>query len=170
MPGSIPGKQNSRARWRPKRRLRRTGIVAKELIRAQARKLRKRADRLGPDSSPDDYHEVRIRAKRLRYTLDAFADLYGSAATDYLRALGRLQDVLGALHDASVRAEQFSAIAAAAPDLPAATTFVMGRIVESDSRKLEDCRERFPKTYRRVRRRRWRELRARLNQVASGSK
>ena len=147
----------------------RTSVVAEELVRAQARKLRKRADRLGPDSSSEDYHEVRIRAKRLRYSLDAFADLYGAPASEYLHALSRLQDVLGTLHDASIRAERFSAIAAASPDLPAATTFVMGRIVESDARSLEECRARFPKAWRRVRRRRWRELRMQMKHVASGT-
>lgn len=145
-----------------------TARVADNLVRAQARKLRKRADRLGRHSSPAEYHEVRIRAKRLRYTLDAFAELYGAPAQDFLRALARLQDLLGTLHDASVRAERFAAAAASA-QLPAATTFVMGRIVENDARSLEECRVRFPKAYRRVRRRRWRALRALMKTLASGA-
>jgi triphosphatase len=133
-----------------------TAVIARDLIRAQHRKLRKRADAIGGRSSPDEYHEVRIRAKRLRYTLDAFKDLYGAAAEDYAHALARFQTVLGAYHDATVRAERFTALAGG--ELPAATSFAVGRIVERDANVLDRCRARFPKAWRRVRRRRWRAL------------
>ena len=51
-----------------------TAKVARDLIRATARKLRKRADALDETSSAEAFHEVRIRAKRLRYALDAFGE------------------------------------------------------------------------------------------------
>jgi CHAD domain-containing protein len=133
-----------------------TAAVAQDLIRTQARKLRKRADRIDAHSSPDDYHEVRIRAKRLRYTLDAFAGLYGEAAEEYLQALARFQTVLGDFHDAHVRAEHFTALARG--EVPAAASFAMGRLVERDVGAFDTCRDRFPKAYRRIRRRRWRAL------------
>jgi CHAD domain-containing protein len=140
-------------------------VVARDLIRAQARKLRKRADRIDQRSSPDDYHEVRIRAKRLRYTLGAFEELYGEASQDYLRALASLQSVLGDLHDTKVRADRFCACAA--DELPASASFALGRLVERDARDLEKSRARFPKAYRRVKRRRWRDLQAAMERAAA---
>ena len=135
-----------------------TARVARDLIREQARRLRKCADRLDEKSSPDDYHRVRKRAKRLRYTLDAFEGLYGDAARNYSLALARLQNVLGEYHDATLRTQHFTALVARAPRLPSSTSFMIGRLVERDVRAFERCRRKFPKAYRRVTRRRWREL------------
>jgi CHAD domain-containing protein len=135
-----------------------TAEVARTLVRDAARALRKRARRIDEDSAPDDYHEVRIRAKRLRYTLDAFADLYGEAAQSYAKALGKLQTVLGEYNDASVREKRFTALVTGGPRLPASTSFLAGRLVERDVQAFNRCRKKFGKAYRRVRGRRWREL------------
>jgi hypothetical protein len=83
-------------------------VVARQLIRATAQKLRKHADQIKDDSSADAFHKVRIRAKRLRYAIDAFSGLYGGAAHEYLAALAKLQQVLGEYHDSTVRAERFA--------------------------------------------------------------
>jgi CHAD domain-containing protein len=144
-----------------------TAKVAQDLIREQARRFRKRADRLGEKSSSDEYHEVRIRAKRLRYTLDAFEGLYGEPARDYARALGKLQDVLGAYHDATVREQQFARLVADAKRLPSSTSFMMGRLVERDLRAFDRCRAKFPRAYRRIKRRRWRALSEAMRAQAS---
>lgn len=135
-----------------------TARVARELIREQSRRLRKRADRIGQDSSPADFHEVRIHAKRLRYTLDAFASLYGPAARRFVGALAKLQTVLGEYQDSTVREQRFTELVANGPRLPSSTSFMVGRLVERDARAFERCGERFSKAYRRTRRRRWREL------------
>ena len=42
--------------------------------------------------------------------------------------------------------------------VPAATSFLVGRLVERDQRDFEKCRRRFSKAYRRIKRRRWRAL------------
>jgi len=135
-----------------------TAVVARQLIREQARKLRKRADRIRQSSTAEDFHEVRICAKRLRYTIDAFGSLYGEAAADFLKALAKLQTVLGEHHDSSVREQRFTELVADGPRLPASTSFMVGRLVERDVRGFERCREQFAQAYRRTRRRRWREL------------
>lgn len=135
-----------------------TGAVAHELVREQARKLRKRARRIGKDSAAEEFHEVRIRAKRLRYTLDAFEPLYGEAGRAFMRALGKLQDILGEFHDASVREVQFAALANDAAPLPSSASFVMGRLAERDRRACQKCQRKFSKAYSRVRGRRWRAL------------
>jgi len=135
-----------------------TAIVARELVRGEFRKLRKRARELGRKSSAEDYHEVRIRAKRLRYTLDAFASLYGDAGQEFMRALAKLQAVLGEYHDVTVREQRFTELISNASQLPSSTSFVVGRLVERDAQAIARCREKFPKAYRRVHKRRWREL------------
>jgi len=135
-----------------------TAKVARDLIRSMARKLRKRAGALDDNSSAEAFHEVRIRAKRLRYALDAFGSLYGDAGREYLDALARLQHVLGQFHDSAVRTEIFSALVTQGRRVPAATSFLAGRLVERDQRKFEKARRRFAKAYRRITRRRWRAL------------
>ena len=141
-----------------------TGSVARELIRSSAGKLRKRADRLNDNSSAKDFHGVRIRAKRLRYTLDAFGSLYGDAAREYLDALAKLQHVLGEYHDSTVRAGLFAEIVTSGRRVPAATSFLVGRLVERDQGKFRECQRKFSKAYRRIKRRRWRELLAAMRE------
>jgi triphosphatase len=135
-----------------------TANVARDLIRTTARKLRKRADALDDTSSAEAFHEVRIRAKRLRYALDAFGSLYGDAARDYIEALAKMQHVLGEFHDSAVRTEMFAELVTRGRRVPAATSFLVGRLVERDQRDFEKSRRRFAKAYRRIRRRRWKEL------------
>lgn len=54
---------------------------------------------------PPALHAIRLSAKRLRYAAEVFAPLYpGKATARFLRRLSRLQDLLGALNDASVAA------------------------------------------------------------------
>lgn len=147
-----------------------TILVARTLIREQARALRKRARRLDEKSGPEAYHEVRIRTKRLRYTLDAFSSLFGEAAQAFAGALARLQTVLGEYHDSRVREQRFAELVASAPRLPPATTFLVGRLVERDVQASERFRKQFSRAYRRVRRRRWRELTSVMKREAqSGS-
>ena len=94
------------------------------------------------NASADDFHEVRIRAKRLRYTLDAFASLYGDAAQEYIGALARLQTVLGEYHDSNVREQRFAELVSRGPRLPSSTSFMVGRLVERDASAAEQCRKR----------------------------
>jgi CHAD domain-containing protein len=134
-----------------------TAIIARDLIRERMRSLRKQARRLGDDSAAEDFHRMRIRAKRLRYVLDAFAGLYGDEAQACQRALAKLQTVLGDFQDSSVREQRFAELVVRGPRLPPATTFMVGRLVERDAQDLRDVLRRTSKAWRRVRRR-WRAL------------
>jgi CHAD domain-containing protein len=56
-------------------------------------------------SDPDAvtrHHEMRIAAKRLRYTLEAFNRLYSGTLKSSHRKVRALQDILGMLHDCDV--------------------------------------------------------------------
>ena len=143
-----------------------TATVARDFIRTTAGKLRKHADRLNDDSSADDFHRVRIRAKRLRYALDAFGSLYGDPAREYLAALAKLQHVLGEYHDSTVRAGLFAELVTQGRSVPGATSFLVGRLVERDQSDFNKCRRKFVKAYRRINRRRWRALLAEMREQA----
>ena len=77
---------------------------ASRLLARRQRKLLRRAAAL-PNGSAAQRHAARIAAKQLRYATEFFASLFsGRRAHTYRKALTRLQDVLGALNDATVAA------------------------------------------------------------------
>ncbi len=82
---------------------------AGELVRDAAKALR---DGLAHVHSPADSeaaHEARILAKRLRYLLEPLRETdVGEHATALVKHLRGLQDVLGALHDAHVLADELA--------------------------------------------------------------
>ncbi len=64
--------------------------------------LRKKARKTARDGSEvDDLHDLRLRAKRVRYAFD-MASLVIPAAAKHNKRIAALQDELGDLHDASV--------------------------------------------------------------------
>jgi CHAD domain-containing protein len=50
----------------------------------------------------DELHAMRIAAKKLRYTLEAFALLYEGEFQDILQSMRKIQDLLGEIHDSDV--------------------------------------------------------------------
>jgi triphosphatase len=132
------------------------------LIRRRFRKLRKRADLLGVDSSNEDYHEVRGQVKKLRYVLDAVGALYGKPADDMIRALRRWQENLGVQQDAAVAMQRLNALAGAKPKgIPAETLFLMGRLAERHLDAARQARKRSATGYRKVRQK-WKRLRTKF--------
>lgn len=55
------------------------------------------------DHHIDLLHQLRISAKRLRYTLELFRDVFGETGERNIERIRRMQDVLGQLHDVIVR-------------------------------------------------------------------
>jgi CHAD domain-containing protein len=84
-------------------------------IRRSARRLRKAGRRIDTPSPPAELHRVRIRAKQLRYELDGFIDFYPKLKK-LARAARRLQDTLGAYHDACIAAERLRGRALRRPE------------------------------------------------------
>lgn len=72
-------------------------------IRKSTRRLRKLGAGIDADSPPQALHRVRIRAKRLRYELEFFSDLFPELEP-LMRAARRLQNVLGDYNDDCVAA------------------------------------------------------------------
>ena len=136
-------------------------------VRRRFRRLRKAVRRLRADSSMDDYHKVRRRAKQLRYALESGAFMYGKPADEMLKALRRMQDKLGAHQDAYMTRTRLSALAAdPSCGLPPSTLFLMGKLAEHHARLSSSTRATVNKSWRKVRGRRWKALRARLGEFA----
>ena len=138
-------------------------VVMPERVRRRFRKLRKSVRKLRPKSSMEDYHLVRRRAKQLRYATECGAVMFGKPADDMLKALRRMQDKLGAHQDACMAQNRLAAIAADPPsDLPPTTLFLMGRLAEHYAQVTGETRRTLARSWRKVRGRRWKALRARL--------
>ena len=138
-------------------------VVMPERVRRRFRKLRKSVRKLRPKSSMEDYHLVRRRAKQLRYATECGAVMFGKPANDMLKALRRMQDKLGAHQDACMAQNRLAAIAADPPsDLPPTTLFLMGRLAEHYAQVTGETRRTLARSWRKVRGRRWKALRARL--------
>jgi CHAD domain-containing protein len=144
----------------------RATLVMPERVRRRFRKLRKSVDKLRPKSSMEDYHLVRRRAKQLRYATECGAVMFGKPADDMLKALRRLQDRLGAHQDAYMAQNRLAELAGdPASGLPPATLFLMGRLAEHYKQATAQARQTVARSWRKVRGRRWKALRARLGEV-----
>jgi hypothetical protein len=118
-------------------------------------KAGKRAKRT--DLAPD-FHRLRKRAKRLRYSLEFTTGLYGARTSRYIRRLTALQDQLGLMQDAEVASARLADLATGETQLPAATVFVMGGMAERHRRDMARLLRVLPGEVSRVGGREWREL------------
>jgi CHAD domain-containing protein len=138
-------------------------------VRQRFRKLRKSVGKLRPKSSMDDYHQVRRRAKQLRYATECGASLIGKPADELLKALRRLQDKLGAYQDAHIAQQRLAALAAQPEGLPPATLFLMGRFAEQQRQITREARRTLERSWRKVRGKRWKALRGRLESLSDAA-
>lgn len=65
----------------------------------RARRLSDAIDEAGQMYAPERLHQVRIATKKLRYALEIAAGVGVAAAAPRVRALKRVQDLLGRMHD-----------------------------------------------------------------------
>lgn len=80
-------------------------VAAKAMRKIAARRIaavREGLAALEDPSDADGLHDLRIRAKRLRYVLEAAEPALGRAAGDGARAASDLQTLLGDIHDVDV--------------------------------------------------------------------
>lgn len=79
---------------------------ARDFARGALKKLHRRLCKLGDrlaELSEAELHELRIRAKKLRYACEFFRSLFpAKAAKAYIGALAEIQDRLGSLNDAAM--------------------------------------------------------------------
>jgi CHAD domain-containing protein len=128
------------------------------------RRLKKEGRSLRSSDSDEEFHELRKRAKRARYTAELIAPIMGRrvarAAGRFIRLLTRVQDTLGEHQDAVVAAGEIERSLADhshdAPFVQAAT-----RLLEAERDKAHAAREAFFKVWDKLDRkksRRWMRL------------
>jgi CHAD domain-containing protein len=129
-------------------------IAPKRILRA-AKKLRRLLGD-GPLRDAQAHHEVRIAAKRLRYTCEFFADLYDERLTAFVRELVRTQDELGAHHDAEVANARLQEIAVALAQLERGLSGTIARLRRVERARQKQAAAAFAKRIPRLRRRLYR--------------
>lgn len=95
------------------------GEGARDYARAILKRLRRKLDKQGrriESLTEDGLHDLRIRAKRLRYTGELFRGLFpGRGAKGYLAGVAAIQDRLGLLNDAVVTRQLLGRLARGVP-------------------------------------------------------
>src|SRR6185295_7966218 len=81
--------------------------MAKAIIRDRLKDLEKLSSSFYRPTDPTQLHEMRIAAKRLRYSIELFETCWGSHIARFAKQAARLQAALGAVHDCDVWIESF---------------------------------------------------------------
>jgi CHAD domain-containing protein len=123
------------------------------LVRRPWKGLRRSGRALGPDSSDEEFHRVRVLAKRARYGAEAVAPALGAkrgkAARRFAARAADLQDVLGDLQDSVVARDTILEVARGRPDA-GPLNLAAGRLIERELQRSESQRKRFPPAWRRL--------------------
>lgn len=127
-----------------------------DLVRAEARKLRKAVDRAGEDPPDEVLHALRISGKRVRYTGELVEPALRSTATGklvkrLLAATAELQEVLGDHQDACVAEHRIRELLDGLGEQPDAhVVFVAGRLVERERSRAEQKRAQWLAAWQKV--------------------
>ena len=117
------------------------------------RRIAAHGARITPASAPESLHDLRKRAKELRYLLEFFAPLHDPVA--YRKVVGdlkSLQDCLGDFQDSQVQREEIHALAdamLAERAAPAATLLAMGEIAAKLTVSQAEARADFGRRFAR---------------------
>ena len=120
--------------------------AAPALISDRYRKWRKAAKRLDETSSPEAFHDVRKKGKRLRYTLEFVSEVYGRSVQKLVKPLKAQQDDLGDHQDAVVTAAYLRELGTTTGQarVPRGVAFTMGVYAERCTREAKDLRSDVP--------------------------
>ncbi|HLL75151.1 MAG TPA: CHAD domain-containing protein [Pyrinomonadaceae bacterium] len=83
--------------------------VGGDIVRARFEELRESGRSLYEPFEVEPLHEMRIRAKRLRYAIELFTQCWGESVEPYASEIAKLQEHLGELHDCDVWAADLGA-------------------------------------------------------------
>ena len=120
--------------------------VLPDLVTLAFRQLQRDVRRLGDEPEDEALHQVRIRAKRVRYAAEATAPVLGRRVAAVGRAAAGLQEVLGDFHDAIVAADWLRAHGTAGHD-----AFAAGRLCEAEMAIVRERRTQWPAAWKRLR-------------------
>ncbi|WP_295456458.1 CHAD domain-containing protein [uncultured Thiodictyon sp.] len=121
--------------------------LADQRIWALARRVRREGRGIGPDSPPEDLHELRKSCKKLRYLMEFFQSLYPKDQTRTLIARMKvLLDNLGCYQDLAVQAVHLRELAGRMRDVDQAATetlLAMGALIGNLLARQQQAREAF---------------------------
>ena len=126
-----------------------SGTVAADLVRPLVRDLVRAGKKSQDDATPRRLHKLRIRAKRLRYALEALDGVGGKGARALAARLTELQHILGDQRDAM---NQCAWLLAEAPAFvgDAEALVALGAVAEALRRRAEQMGARVPRAWKRV--------------------
>jgi CHAD domain-containing protein len=117
------------------------------------RRIVRRGGAITPTSPPESLHDLRKRAKELRYLLEFFAPLHDPVANrKVVGDLKQLQDCLGEFQDSQVQREEIHSLAdamLAERAAPAATLLAMGEIAAKLTLSQAEARADFARRFAR---------------------
>lgn len=111
------------------------------IVRGPWRHLQKAVESLGDDPEDEALHEIRIRAKRVRYAAEASAGVMGDPARRFAKAAAGLQSVLGEMQDAVVAEAWLRAAGAKGPPSQA---LVAGQLICLQLQAMDEARRGWP--------------------------
>ena len=133
-----------------------------ELIGERHRAARKAARRAKRTGAATDYHRLRIRCKRLRYSLEFASGLYDGELKGFVRQMTRLQDALGSMQDAAVASSRLQVIALTeeGASLSRAAIFAMGGVAGQYRSEAEHLLGDMPKLLKLLEGKEWKRARS----------
>jgi CHAD domain-containing protein len=136
----------------PRRRRPAAAVLARATTGKAFRRIAARGGAITPESPPESLHDLRKRAKELRYLLEFFAPLHDQVAyRKILSDLKQLQDCLGEFQDSEVQRAEIGTLAdamladsmLAGRAAPAATLLAMGEIAAKLALSQAEARAEF---------------------------
>jgi CHAD domain-containing protein len=119
--------------------------VVPDLVQSRQRSAAKAAKRARHSGAADDFHQLRIRCKRLRYALEFVSEIYEGQTANMVSRVVRLQDALGFMQDARVAATRLHDLATAdTTGLSPITVFAMGGVAGRYRQEAERVRRSLP--------------------------
>jgi CHAD domain-containing protein len=123
----------------------RAGDVLPGLADEPWKKLCRAVHNLGETADDKKLHDIRIKAKRCRYAVEAVAPVGGHAAQSFARRVSRLQTVLGDLHDAVVAEERLRQVKGDRDEV-----FVAGELAGMQAISADEARRAWRKAWKKA--------------------
>jgi CHAD domain-containing protein len=130
-------------------------MVALGQLATAHNKFQKALEKARREAKLDQYHELRIRGKKLRYVLQALTEVYGKPARQMLKDLEALQDGFGAYLDAEIAAKTLEK---RIPGLSAAAQKASARMAEICRAKAAKRLKEMPGLVEKLDEKRWKRF------------
>jgi CHAD domain-containing protein len=125
-------------------------LAGRRAIKRAVRRLRKLGDAIEEVPKADDLHTLRIRAKRLRYVLEALKPITARDGRRLTKQLVRLQDVLGRFNDSMVTAVTVRRYRdGLKPPPPAAAREALSAVADAELRRAGAAQAQFHRAWKR---------------------